>query len=125
MCMHTQTPEIITIIIIEHLPKHISLTVHQSLCRFTLIDMIINRHVGCNMLSYHVLIEIGITPLCTRVKYSNVCFISKLPLSGTHQLKSFSRFVTKAAITYRQCNALLLLTLTCFFNIYMCVCMCI
>ena len=29
------------IIIIEHLLKSISLTVHQSLCLFTLIDMII------------------------------------------------------------------------------------
>ena len=41
---------IIIIIIIEHLLKRISLTVHQSSCRFTLIDMIINRHIISNML---------------------------------------------------------------------------
>ena len=41
---------IIIIIIIEHLLKRIYLTVHQSSCRFTLIDMIINRHVRFNML---------------------------------------------------------------------------
>ena len=37
-------------IIIEHLLKRISLTVHQSSCRLTLIDMIINRHIKFNML---------------------------------------------------------------------------
>ena len=38
------------IIIIEHLLKRISLTVHQSSCRrFALIDMIINRHVKFDM----------------------------------------------------------------------------
>ena len=38
------------IIIIEHLIKHICLTAHQSSCRFTLIDMKINRHIKPNML---------------------------------------------------------------------------
>ena len=38
------------IIIIEHLLRRISLTVHQSLCRFTLIDMIINRRINVSML---------------------------------------------------------------------------
>ena len=38
------------IIIIEHLLKRISLTVHQSSCRFIQIDMIINEHVKFNML---------------------------------------------------------------------------
>ena len=32
----------IMIIIIEHLFKHISPTVHQRSCRFTLLDMMIN-----------------------------------------------------------------------------------
>ena len=38
------------IIIIEHLLKRMSLTVHQSSCRLTLIDMIINKHVTFSML---------------------------------------------------------------------------
>ena len=38
------------IIIIVHLLKRISLTVNQSSCCFTLIDMIINRHVKFNMI---------------------------------------------------------------------------
>ena len=37
-------------IIIEHLLKGICLTVHQSSCRFTLTDMIINRHTGIMLL---------------------------------------------------------------------------
>ena len=41
---------IIIIIIIEHFLKHISLTVHQISRRYTLIDMIINRHIKFNML---------------------------------------------------------------------------
>ena len=40
----------IIIIIIEHLLKRISLTVLQSLCRFALIDVIINRHIKFSML---------------------------------------------------------------------------
>ena len=40
----------IIIIIIEHLLKLIPLTVHQSLCHFTIIDMVINRHIKYNML---------------------------------------------------------------------------
>ena len=38
------------IIIVEHLLKRITLTVHQSSCRFTLIDMIINRHIKFDIL---------------------------------------------------------------------------
>ena len=38
------------IIIIEHLLKCKSLTLHQSTCRITLIDMIINRHIKSDML---------------------------------------------------------------------------
>ena len=40
----------VVIIIIEHLLRRISITVLQSSCRFTLIDMIINRHIKFNML---------------------------------------------------------------------------
>ena len=41
---------LIIILVIEHLLKRIFLTVQQSSCRITLIDMIINRHVKSNML---------------------------------------------------------------------------
>ena len=41
---------IIIILIVEHLLRRISLTVHQSLCRFTLIDMIMDRHIKFDML---------------------------------------------------------------------------
>ena len=39
-------------IIIEHLLKRISVTVHQRLCHFALIDMIINRHIKFNILKH-------------------------------------------------------------------------
>ena len=44
------TPFGMKIVIIEHLLKRIFLTVHQSSCCLTLIDIIINRHIKFNML---------------------------------------------------------------------------
>ena len=42
------------VIIIEHLPKSISLNLHQSLCRFAVFDMILKRHIKFSMIKTYM-----------------------------------------------------------------------